>query len=119
MNETPFKEMVEEWLDQNHNWYIKYWAGARYTKEGIPDILACINGRFVGMELKGTDGRPKLLQLKKLKQIRAASGIGVLLYPEDFEYFKELLRGTELGEHWYRENKQLQQAWFDKLNVKF
>lgn len=116
MKETPFKNRVEEWLNQNHHWYIKYWAGARYTKEGIPDILACINGRFVGMELKGTGGRPKLLQLKKLKQIREAGGIGVLLYPEDFEYFKDLLLGTEIGKHWYWENKQKQQAWFDKLN---
>lgn len=116
MKETPFKEMVEEWLDQNHHWYIKYWAGARYTKEGIPDILACIHGKFVGMELKGTNGRPKLLQLKKLKQIREADGIGVLLYPEDFESFKDFLRDTDLGQRWYWENKQKQRAWFDKLN---
>lgn len=117
MKETPFKEMVEEWLDQNRHWYIKYWAGARYTKEGIPDILACINGRFVGMELKGTDGRPKLLQLKKLMQIREAGGIGVLLYPEEFEYFKEFVDGTDLGKHWYRENKLKQKDWFDKLSA--
>lgn len=116
MKETPFKEMVEKWLDQNHHWYIKYWAGARYTKEGIPDILACINGNFVGMELKGDGGIPKLLQLKKLKQIREAGGIGVLLYPDDFKYFEAFINGTELGDHWYRENKQKQQAWFDKLN---
>lgn len=116
MQETPFKEMVEKWLNQNHHWYIKYWAGARYTKEGIPDILACINGKFVGMELKGDGGRPKLLQLKKLKQIREAGGIGVLLYPEDFEYFKDFLLGTEFGKYWYWGNKQKQQAWFDKLN---
>lgn len=116
MKETPFKELVEKWLNQNGSWYIKYWAGARYTKEGIPDILACINGRFVGMELKGTDGRPKLLQLKKLKQIREAGGIGVLLYPEDFDYFKAFLEGSDLGKYWYRENKQKQKAWFDKLN---
>ena len=117
MKETPFKEMVEKWLNQNHHWYIKYWAGARYTKEGIPDILACINGKFVGMELKGDGGRPRLLQLKKLKQIREAGGIGVLLYPDDLKYFEAFIDDTKLGAHWYRENKQKQQDWFNKLNL--
>lgn len=116
MKETPFKNKVIRYLTEINAWYIKYWAGAIYTKEGVPDILACINGRFVGMELKGTNGRPKILQLKKLKQIREAGGIGVLLYPEDFEYFKDLLQGTESGKHWYLENKQKQQDWFDRLN---
>ena len=44
MKETPFKEKVEKLINAYNAWYIKYWAGAKYTKEGLPDILACING---------------------------------------------------------------------------
>lgn len=116
MKETPFKEKVEKWLAANNFWFIKYWAGSKFTKEGIPDILACIDGTFYGMELKGTDGTPSVLQLKKLADIRKAGGIGVLLYPEDFDYFTAYVLGTEIGDHWYRENKRKQKELFEKLN---
>ena len=118
MKETPFKEKVEEWLESMGAWFIKYWAGPKgFTKEGIPDILACINGKFYGMELKGDGGKPTLLQIINLRKIRAAGGIGVLLYPDDLKYFIEFINGTEMGDHWYRENKQRQQDWFDKLSA--
>lgn len=115
MRETPFKQKVEKWLEDNNHWFIKYWAGAKYTKEGIPDILACINGTFYGMELKGDGGTPTLLQLKNLRDIRKAGGVGVLLYPEDFRSFIELTRGTELGQSWYSQNIDNQLKLFNKL----
>ena len=117
MKETPFKEKVEKWLTDNHAWFIKYWAGSKFTKEGIPDILACVNGRFYGMELKGDGGKPSVLQLRSLKKIREAGGIGVLLYPEDFDYFVAFVNGTELGDHWYRENKEKQKRLFEKMTL--
>ena len=46
MKETAFKNKVEKYLINIGAWYIKYWAGSKFTKEGIPDILACINGNF-------------------------------------------------------------------------
>lgn len=116
MKETPFKNKVKKFLDDYGAWYIKYWAGSKFTKEGIPDMLACINGRFYGMELKGDDGHPSLLQLRNLNKIHGAGGIGVLLYPKDFRYFVELINDTEIGKHWYRENRLLQKKWYEKLN---
>lgn len=116
MKETAFKNKVEKYLTDIGAWYIKYWAGSKFTKEGIPDILACIDGHFYGIELKADNGKPSLLQLKKLKDIRNAGGFGVLLYPESFQYFIALVERRELGKHWYRENKQLQQTLFEELN---
>lgn len=117
MKETSFKNKVEAFLKDSHAWYIKYWAGPKFTKEGIPDILACIDGYFYGIELKRDTGKPTLLQLKKLRDIRKANGIGILLYPKDFKYFIALVEGKEIGKHWYKENKQFQQALFDELNI--
>ncbi len=115
MKETPFKIKVEKYLDQKGAWYIKYWAGNKFTKEGIPDILACIDGKFYGIELKGDGGRPKILQLVKLRKIREAGGIGILLYPNDLKQFEKFINGSD--EYWYIDNIQKQQYWFDKLNV--
>lgn len=113
--EKNFENKVKQFLDDLGCWYIKYWAGAKYTKEGIPDILACIKGKFYGIEIKAPNGRPKLLQLVKLKKIRAAEGIGVLLYPKDFSGFKALVDGSEAGFKWYHENIKFQDEWFNKL----
>lgn len=47
MNETGFKKKVEQFLEDEGFWYIKYWGGGGFTKSGIPDILACIHGHFL------------------------------------------------------------------------
>lgn len=114
MRETPFKNKVERLLKSKGAWYIKYWAGNKFTKEGIPDVLACINGKFYGIELKGDGGQPTLLQLVKLRNIRKAGGIGILLYPEDLKSFENFINGSE--KRWYHENIKVQQQLFDKLN---
>jgi len=117
MKETPFKMKVEKFLDDHNAWYIKYWAGAKYTKEGIPDVLVCINGKFYGMELKGDGGKPTLLQLVNLKKIRKAKGIGVLLYPKDLSKFEDLINGKLSGQTWYEKNIMEQSEWYKKLSL--
>ena len=118
MNETSFKEKVEKWIENNKFWFVKYWAGSKYTKNGIPDILACIHGRFYGLELKSDNGRPELLQLVNLRKIRSAGGIGILLYPKDFERFKVFSDDPVNPRNylWYENNIIEQDKWFYKLN---
>lgn len=108
-SETAFKQKIERWLESIGAWYIKYWAGSKYTKEGVPDILACIKGKFYGIELKADRGRPTLLQIVNLRKIREAGGVGVLLYPKDFSQF------IRADSTWYAENIKKQQEWFEKL----
>lgn len=115
--EKNFENKIKEYFKEIGAFYIKYWAGSVYTKEGIPDILACIDGKFYGIEVKAKTGKPTLLQIINLRKIRAAGGIGILLYPDEFDYFKEFIDDTELGKHWYRENKLRQQEWFKKLTL--
>lgn len=70
---------------------LKYWGGAKFTKSGIPDLLVCLNGCFLGIELKAPRGHPDELQIYHLKEIDKAGGFAILLYPKDFEQFKELV----------------------------
>lgn len=103
-------------------WCLKYWGGSKFTKNGIPDILACIDGQFFAIEDKAEHGQPSLLQIKNLKKIRQAYGFGILLYPNEFENFKrfvdEMLENEELTKwqkKWYRSNIELQKKWEKKL----
>lgn len=86
--EKTFENKIKKYLESNDAWFIKYWAGAQYTKSGIPDILACVNGYFVGIEVKAEDGKASPLQLLNVQKIRAAGGFAFVLYPSAFEKFK-------------------------------
>lgn len=51
------------------------------AKRGVPDIIACINGYFVAMELK-VDSRVDELQQYKLDKIEAANGAAFVVTPK-------------------------------------
>lgn len=112
--EKNFENKIKNYLRSRSAWYIKYWAGAKYTKEGIPDILACIDGEFYGIEVKADSGKPKLIQLFTLRKIREAGGYGVLLYPKDWDNFCEFV--MKENPSWYQNNIKLQEEWFRKLD---
>lgn len=75
---------------QQVGWYLKVWGGG-FQKSGIPDILICIDGRFIGCEVKAPDGRPSHLQIQNLKQIDRSGGYGVLLYPDQWQPFQNFI----------------------------
>ena len=74
-------------------WYTKIWGGG-FQKSGIPDLLACVNGIMIAVEVKASNGTPSELQKLNIGRINKSGGIGVFLYPEGFEQFKELLKGV-------------------------
>ena len=89
MREKPFENKIKKYLDDIGAWYIKYWAGAQFTKSGIPDILACVNGSFVAIEVKGDGGKPSPLQEYHIEKINNCGGYAVIVYPDDWEQLKE------------------------------
>ena len=72
MTEKQFENRAKDFLKEQGCWFVKYWAGAAYTKTGIPDLLVCCNGYFVGVEIKAERGKPSELQLWNIKRIQEA-----------------------------------------------
>lgn len=89
--EKNFENKIKDFLDEQGTWYVKFFAN-RMTKEGIPDILACINGYFVGIEVKAQNGKPSDLQLYHCEKIRKSGGFAFILYPSGFDNFKKFVR---------------------------
>ena len=50
-----------------------------YGSAGIPDIVACVGGRFLGIECKAGSGRPTELQKKNLTDIVQSGGVAVIV----------------------------------------
>ena len=89
--EKHFENKIKRFLNTLPNtWHFKHWAGP-YSPSGIPDIIACVNGRFVGIEVKKDSGKVSKLQERNIRLINNANGVGVILYPNDFENFKKMI----------------------------
>ena len=53
--------------------------GGMYGTAGIPDIIACIDGKFYGFEVKNERGKPTALQEATIRKITAAGGIAMVV----------------------------------------
>ena len=89
--EKNFENRIKGMLKKYGCWYVKYWGGGKFTKDGIPDLIICCNGRFVGCEVKAENGTATEIQKHTLNKIYISGGYAVLLYPKDFEAFTLLI----------------------------
>ena len=71
--------------------YHFYPVASGYGSAGIPDIVACIKGRFIGIECKANGGEPTALQEKNLETIMNTGGIAVLVDETGIELLKNML----------------------------
>jgi Holliday junction resolvase len=46
-----------------------------FGKSGVPDIVACIDGCFVGIEVKRENKKPTPIQERRMAEIRKAGGV--------------------------------------------
>ena len=89
--EKNFENKVKKFLKENGCWILKYWGGAAFTRSGIPDLLVCCKGRFIGVELKAAKGRPSDRQLYNLEGSRKSGGYGVVLLPDHWELLQNFI----------------------------
>ncbi len=70
--------------------------GGLYGTAGIPDIIACVDGRFYAFEVKQPGGKLTRLQEATLGKIQAAGGVAVKVV--SVEEVKRTLDGPPVSE---------------------
>lgn len=88
--EKNFENHIKAYLKRYSCYHVKFFANG-FTKRGVPDILACINGYFVGIEVKSDAGKPTDIQLHNVDQIRKSGGYAWVVYPSGWDKLKELI----------------------------
>lgn len=81
MAETPerkVKKKVIEYLKSIGAYYAMPVASG-FGNAGVPDILCCYRGKFIGIECKANGGKPTRLQLSNLQSIRDAGGLAFVI----------------------------------------
>lgn len=89
--ETVFQRRV---LDRLRTIPDSWWEKiAQVSIRGTPDIIGCVRGHFVALELKrAPNAKIDQLQLHKLDKIEEAGGLALVVNPENFEeVFKRLM----------------------------
>lgn len=78
--ESYMQTKILKWLRSQGYYAVKIIST---TKNGSPDIIACINGKFVGIEVKIDYNELTELQKYNQRQIIAAGGKFILAYNLD------------------------------------
>ena len=77
--EKWIENSIKNWLETNNHWYIKVQGGSNNPSSGVPDILTCIHGRFIGIEVKTPTGNTTKIQEYQIDQINKSGGIAVVV----------------------------------------
>ncbi|CKH09128.1 VRR-NUC domain [Fusobacterium polymorphum] len=91
LKEKAVENKIKKWLKDKGYWFFKV-HGSIFQPAGIPDILACVNGKFVAIEVKRTKGGVvSPLQKAQIQKIKENGGIaGVASTMDEFlEILKE------------------------------
>ena len=68
--------------------------GSVYGTNGVPDIICCYKGRFLGLECKRPGGRLTELQKRAIKKINRAGGVACRV--ESVEDVKRVIERVDL-----------------------
>lgn len=72
--EKTITKNIQAWLKQQPNLFHYKVHGDPFQTAGLPDLIICVNGHFVGIEVKRPGGKATPLQLRMLERIIEAGG---------------------------------------------
>ncbi len=74
-----------------HGAYAVNYIGGISANNGTPDILACLHGRFIGIEAKAGKNKPTDLQTLNLKRIHEAGGLALVVNETNLNVLEVML----------------------------
>ena len=79
MKESSIVKSILTYLKSRPDGFCWKAHGGLYGTAGIPDIIACIGGKFYGFEVKTERGKPTALQEATIRKINAVGGIAAVV----------------------------------------
>ncbi len=94
------KKVTEKWVKaqvvkmlKDVDAYYFYPVASGYMRTGVPDIVACLNGRFLGIECKANGNKTTEIQDRNLVEIKKNGGIAMVVDENNLDELKEYLYG--------------------------
>ena len=88
--EKKVKNQVVKLLKKHHAYYF---CPATYGmgRSGVPDVVCCFEGRFIGIECKAGNNKPTELQKRELTAIQEASGVAFVINENNMNVLESYL----------------------------
>jgi|TARA_R110000803_G_scaffold43722_1_gene93082 hypothetical protein len=97
-------KVTEKWVKQQVvkklkelNAYHFFPVANGYMSSGVPDIIACYKGHFIGIECKANGNKPTALQQKHLRDISKSNGKALLVDETNISMLESFIRGTHIA----------------------
>jgi len=89
--EGVLQKNILRWCKSHRDIWIVNIVGSACQETGIPDLIVCKSGKFIGVELKRPDkkGKTSVAQQVQLSRIREAGGVGMVI--DSFDEFVKLI----------------------------
>ena len=87
--EAKVKKKVKEILDQMGVYHFSPMQNGM-GRAGIPDIIGCLEGHFIGIECKAGKGTTTALQERELTRIQNAGGLALVVNEENINQLWEI-----------------------------
>ena len=90
MNEQYIQRKIIKWLESEGYYVVKIISA---NKAGVPDLLVCVDGKFVAIEVKTPKTKNNVSKLQKynLEKIKKCGGVAIVAY--DVEKVKSIIKG--------------------------
>ena len=79
MNESDITKSILKYLKTLPHCFFWKEHGGIYGTSGIPDIIVCIGGRFIALEVKTQKGKTTPLQNAAIRKIRSSGGFAFVV----------------------------------------
>lgn len=86
--EKQFENKVKKYLTEKGCYWVKHF-GCAFSRAGVPDLLCCVNGKFVALECKSEKGKLSELQKYEIKKISNSGGFAYCVSPNNWEEIKK------------------------------
>ncbi len=90
--EGKVKKQVKKILDDLGAYHFSPMT-AGFGRSGVPDIIACYKGKFIGIECKSGDNKPTLLQLRNIDDIKRNQGLAIVINEANIESLLAFITG--------------------------
>lgn len=89
--ESKVKKKVTDLLKSLGAYYF-YPVTGGFGRSGVPDIVCCLKGSFIGIECKAGGNKPTALQSKNLADIQAAGGLAFVVNEDNIDALDRVLK---------------------------
>jgi Holliday junction resolvase len=89
--EKKVKDKVVKILKELGAYYF-YPVTGGFGRSGVPDIVCCLAGNFIGIECKANGNKATALQHKNLEDIQEAGGYAFIVNEDNIDALERVLR---------------------------